>query len=88
MKKGTTLSAPLTADEVLDATGLYCPLPVVKTAERIKEMPAGQVLELISDDGGIQADLPAWCESFGHEYLGLLRDGVRWRLYVRKKGDS
>ncbi len=85
MKKGTILDGPLAADETLDATGLYCPLPVVKTAERIKEMREGQVLEVLSDDGGIQADLPAWCESFGHEYLGLLRDDVKWRLYVRKR---
>lgn len=85
MNDAKILTKPLGADETLDATGLYCPLPVVKTAERIKELPVGTVLELISDDGGIEADLPAWCEGYGHEFLGLLRDGPVWRLYVRKK---
>ena len=79
------LTKPLPADERLDTTGLYCPVPIVKTAEKIKELGVGTVLEVISDDGGIEADLPAWCASFGHEYLGLVRDGAVWRLYLRKK---
>ena len=79
------LSAPLNADFSLDTTGLYCPMPVIKTAEKIKEIDEGQVLELISDDGGIEADLPAWCKGYGHEYLGLFREGPVWKLYVRKK---
>lgn len=84
MRREKFLNGPIEADETLDTMGLYCPLPVVKTAERIKEMREGQVLEVISDDGGIQADLPAWCAGYGHEYLGLVRDSDRWRLYVRK----
>jgi len=80
-----TLTKPINADDTLDTTGLFCPLPVVKTAEKIKSLPVGSVLEVISDDGGIEIDLPAWCEGYGHEYLGSLRDGPVWRLYVRKK---
>ena len=78
------LTRPLPADESLDTRGLYCPLPVVKTAEKMKELPEGTLLEVISDDGGIEADLPAWCAGFGHEYLGSFREGGHWRLYVRK----
>jgi len=58
---------------------------VVRTAEKIKALSSGTVLEVISDDGGIEADLPAWCKGYGHDYLGCLRDGPLWRLYVRKK---
>ena len=79
------LTKPLPANDTLDTIGLYCPVPIVKTAERIKQLEADSVLEVLSDDGGIEADLPAWCESSGHEYLGLLRDGAIWRLYLRKK---
>jgi len=78
------LTAPIPADDSLDTTGLYCPIPVVKTAERVKALTVGQVLEVISDDGGIEADLPAWCAGYGHEYLGAFRDGSRWKLYVKK----
>jgi len=79
------LTKPIDTDESLDTTGLYCPLPVVKTAERIKTLRGGTVLEVVSDDGGIEADLPAWCKGYGHEYLGCLCDGCLWRLYIRKK---
>lgn len=85
MNEEIILTRPLPADESLDTRGLYCPLPVVKTAERMKELQDGTLLEVLSDDAGIEADLPAWCAGFGHEYLGSFRDGGQWRLYVRKK---
>ncbi len=85
MSKDKILTKPLPANDTLDTIGLYCPVPIVKTAERIKQLEADSVLEVLSDDGGIEADLPAWCASYGHEYLGLLRDGAIWRLYLRKK---
>ena len=50
------LTEPIPADESLDTTGLYCPIPVIKTAEKMKGLPVGTVLEVISDDGGIEAD--------------------------------
>ena len=85
MNEDRILTKPIEADKTLDTTGLFCPLPVVRTAEKIKALSSGTVLEVISDDGGIEADLPAWCKGYGHDYLGCLRDGPLWRLYVRKK---
>ena len=78
------LTGPVEADHSLDTTGLYCPIPVVRTAEKMKTLPVGAVLEVISDDGGIEADLPAWCAGYGHDFLGSFYDGGRWRLYVKK----
>ena len=78
------LNAPIEADQTLDTTGLFCPIPVVKTSEKIREMPVGAVLEVVSDDGGIEADLPAWCQGYGHEFLGSFHENGRWRLYVKK----
>ena len=46
------------ADAVLDCIGLYCPLPIAHTAQKLKEMEAGQVLELLADDEGIKEDMP------------------------------
>jgi len=40
------------ADETLDCVGLYCPMPIVKTAKKIKEIKVGDVLEVIADDKG------------------------------------
>lgn len=72
-------------DEVLDCVGLACPMPIFKTANRIKEMQPGQVLEVQSDDDGIEKDMPAWCKSTGHEFLGLTKQGDEYHAYVRKK---
>jgi len=72
-------------DDVLDCVGLACPMPIFKTANRMKELQAGQVLEVQSDDEGIEKDMPAWCKRTGNEYLGLVREGDEFRVFVRKK---
>ena len=73
------------ADATLDCLGLYCPMPIVQTAQRIKELPVGEVLEVLSDDRGIEKDMPAWCQATGQEYLGLEKDAGEYRVYVRRK---
>jgi TusA-related sulfurtransferase len=72
------------ADRRIDCVGLYCPMPIVKTAQEIKKMEAGQVLEVIADDIGIKSDMPAWAEKTGNEFLGLEEDGGEIKVYVRK----
>jgi TusA-related sulfurtransferase len=71
-------------DLVYDARGLLCPIPIIRTSERIREMTTGEVIEVISDDPGIQVDMPAWCQSAGHKLLDLVRDGSDYRSFVRK----
>ncbi|HET9480751.1 MAG TPA: sulfurtransferase TusA family protein [Candidatus Polarisedimenticolia bacterium] len=79
--------ADLTADRIIDTVGLYCPIPIIRTAEAIAPMRTGEVLEVASDDRVILLDMPAWCESTGHAYLGFREAGVagEWRLFVRRK---
>ena len=72
------------ADKVLDCVGLYCPMPIVKTAKMIKEMKAGEVLEVIADDKGIKQDMPAWCQATGHECLGIEDSGREIKVFVKK----
>lgn len=72
-------------DAVLDCFGLACPMPIYKTANRIKEMQSAQVLEVISDDDGIEKDMPAWCKATGNDYLGLVKEDGEYRVFVRKK---
>jgi tRNA 2-thiouridine synthesizing protein A len=72
------------ADVTLDCVGLYCPMPIVKTAEKIKELQTGQVLEVLSDDRGIKEDMPAWCRATGNQCLGVERVGKEIKVYVRK----
>jgi TusA-related sulfurtransferase len=79
------MNVPVEADEILDTVGLYCPVPIIKTAERIRRMVSGGTLEILSDDRVILIDMPAWCRSTGHEYLGHLQNGEEYRLFVRKR---
>ncbi len=72
------------ADQSLDCIGLYCPMPIIKTAERIKRMKPGEVLEVVADDEGIKLDMPAWCEATGNEFLGEEEAGGEIRVYVKK----
>ncbi len=73
------------ADHRLDTFGLLCPMPIIKTAEKIKEMKPGEVLEVTADDPGIKHDMPAWCKSTGNEFLGVEESGGEYKAYVRKK---
>ena len=72
------------ADTTLDCVGLYCPMPIIQTKEKMEELAVGQVLEVIADDVGIQADMPAWCRSTGNEFLGLEEEDGEYRVYVKK----
>ncbi len=75
------------AEQSLDCTGLYCPMPIVKTAEEIKKLKTGDVLEVVADDKGIKLDMPAWCKATGHELLGVEEEGAEIRVYVKKTHD-
>jgi tRNA 2-thiouridine synthesizing protein A len=71
-------------DASLDTRGLSCPMPILKTAMKIKELEPGQVLEVLGDDPGTEEDLPAWCEQTGHGFLGMERAGDYDKYYVKK----
>ncbi|QED49298.1 sulfurtransferase TusA family protein [Cytobacillus dafuensis] len=76
-------------DIVLDAKGLSCPMPIVKTKKSMNELEAGQVLEVQATDKGSKADIQAWAKSAGHQYLGTLEEGDVLKHYLRKSpGDE
>ena len=75
------------ADVSLDCFGLLCPMPVIKTAQLIKELKIGQILEVLATDMGIKNDLPAWCRSTGQEYLGVEEKDGEYRVYIKKLVD-
>ena len=75
------------ADQSLDCLGFYCPIPIVKTAEKIKQLKLGEVLEVVADEKGIKKDMPAWCEATGHEFRGVEEKESKSGVYVEKKHD-
>ncbi len=75
----------ITADQTLDTLGLFCPIPVILTAKKMKEMQMGQRLEVLSDDVGIKKDMPVWCKHSGNELIALIEEGTVFKCYVQKK---
>ncbi|WP_096274565.1 sulfurtransferase TusA family protein [Paucisalibacillus globulus] len=72
------------ANHQLDAKGLACPMPIVKTKKAITELVEGQVLEVQATDKGSKADLAAWASTVGHQYLGTVEEGDVLYHYIRK----
>jgi TusA-related sulfurtransferase len=72
------------ADASLDCIGLYCPMPIANAAKKMKEMKTGEVLEVLADDEGIKADMPAWCKATGNEFLGMEEEKGKIKVYVKK----
>ncbi|MFP7295843.1 sulfurtransferase TusA family protein [Neobacillus niacini] len=76
------------ANLILDAKGLACPMPIVKTKKAMNELEAGHVLEVQATDKGSKADIKAWAESCGHQYLGTLEEGNVLKHYLRKSASD
>lgn len=72
----------------LDAKGLACPMPIVKTRKAMKELENGQVIEVQATDKGSKADIKAWAESTGNQYLGTIENGEVLLHYLRKSSDE
>lgn len=78
----------ISVDKVLDAKGLSCPMPIVKTKKALDDIGAGQVIEVQASDKGSTADIQAWAKNTGHQYLGTIEEGSTLRHYVRKANPS
>lgn len=75
------------ADHTLDCYGLLCPMPIIRTAQKMKRMEIGEVLEVLSTDKGILEDMPAWCRQTGQEFLGIEEEDDIFKAYVKKIQD-
>ncbi|MGA9572464.1 MAG: sulfurtransferase TusA family protein [Lysobacterales bacterium] len=72
------------ADQVLDAKGLNCPLPILKAKKALKSLENGQVLEVLSTDPGSVADFSAFCRTTGNELVEQSEaDGI-YTYLIRK----
>ncbi|MDA8299417.1 MAG: sulfurtransferase TusA family protein [Deltaproteobacteria bacterium] len=74
----------VSSNKTLDASGLSCPLPIVKTKKEIDTMSSGQVLEVISTDPGSKNDMAAWCNRTGNKLLESSEEGGKFKFYVQK----
>lgn len=72
------------ATAVVDARGLLCPMPIIKTAKAMKQLAAGDVLRVEATDRGSVADIPAWAGSTGNEMVEWHEEGGVFVFLVRK----
>ncbi len=70
-------------DQMVDARGLSCPLPIVRTAMAIRTMSSGQALEVLATDPGSVKDFAAWSKTTGHELIESSSDGAVYRFVIR-----
>jgi tRNA 2-thiouridine synthesizing protein A len=73
------------ADVTVDARGLNCPMPIVKTAQAVKTLASGQVIEILATDPGAVKDFAAWSKATGNELVEQTVDGGVYRFVMRKK---
>jgi len=69
---------------VVDCAGMNCPLPVIKTAQAIKTLEPGQLLELIATDPGVEPDMHAWSSRTGNELVSIRNDGGTFHVLIRR----
>ena len=74
----------ITANKTLDARGLQCPMPVVKTSQEIKSIAAGEILEVLATDPGSMADIQAWCKSTGNELVKMEKGEGVFQFFIRR----
>jgi TusA-related sulfurtransferase len=72
----------------LDAIGVYCPVPILLTTEKMKELKKGQVLEILADDPEILEDMPNWCKITKNKFLKVERNEGIYKLYVQKGSEE
>jgi tRNA 2-thiouridine synthesizing protein A len=72
------------ADHTLDAKGLNCPLPILKARKALKDVAAGETLEILSTDPGSVADFQAFCRQTGNELLESSNEDSVYRFLIRR----
>ncbi|MEK4357750.1 sulfurtransferase TusA family protein [Paenibacillus sp. FSL M7-1455] len=75
----------MNADKQLDAKGLACPMPIVRTKQAIDELASGQILEVQATDKGARNDLAAWANSTGHKLLESREENGILTFWIQKK---
>ncbi|MBB6453142.1 TusA-related sulfurtransferase [Salirhabdus euzebyi] len=70
--------------KILDAKGLACPMPIVKTRKAIQELRVGEILEVHATDKGSKNDLAAWSKSGGHELVQDTEEDGILKFWIKK----
>lgn len=69
----------------VDAKGLSCPMPIVKTAQAIKNVPSGALIEVLATDAGSMKDFTAWTKTTGNELVEQTTEAGVYHFVIRRK---
>jgi tRNA 2-thiouridine synthesizing protein A len=81
----TLIAETLVEPHVLDARGLKCPMPIVRTAQQVKLLGSGDLLEVLATDPGSVADFAAWSRSTGNELIRQSIEDDVYHFVLRRK---
>ena len=76
---------PEKPDYILDATGLFCPEPVMLLHNQVRDMQAGETVRVLATDPSTQRDIPKFCNFLGHELLEQTESDGTFRYLLRKR---
>ena len=77
--------APPAPALTIDALGRKCPIPIIMLAERIREVPIGQVIAVLADDPAARTDVPSWCAMKSHDFVAATDLPQGWALLIRRR---
>lgn len=72
------------ANQILDARGMNCPLPILRTKKTLNTMQAGDTLKVVSTDPGSVKDMVAFCQQTGNTLLNSAQNGGDFEFFIRK----
>jgi tRNA 2-thiouridine synthesizing protein A len=72
------------ANQTLDARGMNCPLPILRTKKTLNAMQAGDTLKVVSTDPGSVKDMVAFCQQTGNTLLNSAQSGGDFEFFIRK----
>lgn len=79
------MSEPITVDQEVDASGLNCPLPILRAKKALTALESGKVLKVISTDPGSRRDFEAFSRQTGHELLKSEENDKSWNFFLKRK---
>ena len=81
------LQTTVIPDDTLDASGLFCPEPVMMLHNKVRDLAPGGLLKVIATDPSTRRDIPKFCMFLGHELLEQSQQGGTYLYFIRKKVD-
>lgn len=74
----------MNVDKFIDAKGLSCPMPVVRTKKAMDDLATGQVLELHTTDIGAMNDIPVWAKASGHQVVKQIEENGVFKFWIQR----